>query len=75
MTPLTIRIYEFEEAELERLAEENPAVSRNRAGRVALRLGLRVLGQEPGWLDRELRTMGEESRERRRHRAHEGGAR
>lgn len=68
MTPLTIRIYDFEEAELERLAEQNPAISRCRAGRVALRLGLRVLGQDAGWLDRELRTMSEEAVDRRRQR-------
>jgi hypothetical protein len=57
MTSIKLRLGTFEIEALEHLTGTNPALTRHRAGHVALRLGLRLLDQDGEALNRELRAM------------------
>lgn len=60
MTSIKLRLGSFETEALENLTGVNPALTRHRAGHVALRLGLRLLEQDGEALNRELRAMASE---------------
>ncbi len=60
MKSIKLRLCAVEEAALTHLTGVNPALTRHRAGYVALRLGLRLLEQNGDALHQELRIMAEE---------------
>ncbi len=66
MNAITIRLVGAEAESIGGLVEENPALNPHLAGRLAMRLGLRVIEQDPAWVRRELREMRAEAQARRR---------
>ena len=62
---ITIRFTRTEAAAILALIEDYPALSAHKAGRVAMRLGLKVLECQPEALDYELVQINREAEDRR----------
>lgn len=54
---ISIRLYGAEAARLLNAVDEHPALSKNHLGRLAAWLGLKVIAEQPEWVDQGLREM------------------
>lgn len=66
MTAITMRLLGTEAEAIEEMVEDHAGLNPHLAGRVALRLGLKVIDGEPGQVDAELRAIRKERRTRRK---------